>query len=274
MLLTVHDSQFRKVAFLDNSKQETLNYTDDKWHRVLETGSSTFEFTVPKKNLEMDTVFSKLYNHLNEKSYISFRYRERNFVFSVIKVEEDYRSIRCTCFNLNLDMINTQVETYSAHKAMTFAQYCDVFGIVHSRGLKIGINEVADKQLKLSWEGSESKVKRLLSLANKFNAEIEFDVQFHDDSTIKNFSINIFRVGDGVNNHGVGRIRKDLILKRGKNLNVISRTIDKSGIYNALTLKGKDKVAINNNTWKVMNAKGEIEFYQKGNTLYAPMSLS
>ncbi|MGU7914363.1 hypothetical protein ACS60K_00440 [Streptococcus suis] len=273
MLLTVHDSQMRKVAFLDNTKQETLSYSDDKWHRVLDTASSTFEFTVPKKNLEADTVFSKVYSHLNEKAYVSFKYCGRNFVFVVAKVEETYQSIRCTCLNLNLDMINSEVGPYKASQAMSFVEYCNALGLTTYKGFSIGINEVSDKRLTLDWEGTDTKVKRLLSLANKFQAEIEFDVQFYDDSSIKAFIINVFKEGDGEINHGVGRIRKDKILRRGKDIAVIQRTIDKTGIYNALVLKGKDGLVINDNSWKVLNDKGEVEFYQKGDTLYAPLSL-
>ncbi|HFU3707581.1 TPA: hypothetical protein ACGOY7_001169 [Streptococcus suis] len=273
MLLTVHDSQMRKVAFLDNTKQETLSYSDDKWHRVLDTASSTFEFTVPKKDLEADSAFNKVYSHLNEKAYVSFKYRGRNFVFVVAKVEESYLAIKCTCLNLNLDMINSEVGPYKASKAMSFVEYCNALGLTTYKGFSIGINEVSDKRLTLDWEGTDTKVKRLLSLVNKFQAEIEFDVQFYDDSSIKAFVINVFKEGDGENNHGVGRIRKDKILRRGKDIQVIQRTIDKTGIYNALVLKGKDGVTINDNSWKVLNDKGEVEFYQKGNTLYAPLSL-
>ncbi|HEM6372756.1 TPA: phage tail protein [Streptococcus suis] len=273
MLLTVHDSQMRKVAFLDNTKHETLSYSNDKWHRVLDTASSTFEFTVPKKNLEADTVFGKVYSHLNEKAYVSFKYRNRTFVFVVAKVEETYKSIQCTCLNLNLDMINSEVGPYKANRAMSFVEYCEAMGLTAYKGFSVGINEVSDKRLTLDWEGTDTKVKRLLSLANKFQAEIEFDVQFHDDSSIKAFVINVFKEGDGENNHGVGRIRKDKILRRGKDIQIIERTIDKTGIYNALTLKGKEGVRINDDSWKVLNDKGEVEFYQKGNTLYAPLSL-
>ncbi|HEM5988512.1 TPA: phage tail protein [Streptococcus suis] len=273
MLLTVHDSQMRKVAFLDNAKQGTLNYRNDKWHRVLETASSTFEFTVPKKDLEADSAFNKVYSHLNEKAYVSFKYRGRNFVFVVAKVEESYLAIKCTCLNLNLDMINSEVGPYKAKSAMSFVQYCEVLGLTTYKGFGIGINEISDKRLTLDWEGTDTKVKRLLSLANKFQAEIEFDVQFHDDSSIKAFVINVFKEGDGENNHGVGRIRKDKILRRGKDIQIIERTIDKTGIYNALTLKGKEGVRINDNSWKILNDKGEVEFYQKGDTLYAPLSL-
>ena len=55
MLLTIHDANLQKVGFIDNEKQETLNFYDDTWNRNLETASSTFEFTVSKKELLSDS---------------------------------------------------------------------------------------------------------------------------------------------------------------------------------------------------------------------------
>ena len=59
MLLTIHDANLKKVGFIDNNKQKTLNYYDDTWTRSLETGSSTFEFTVFKKAIQSDTPLKK-----------------------------------------------------------------------------------------------------------------------------------------------------------------------------------------------------------------------
>ncbi|WP_153055594.1 hypothetical protein, partial [Streptococcus suis] len=70
MLLTIHDANLKKVAFIDNDKQETLNYYDDTWTRSLETGSSTFEFTVYKKAIKSDTAINKTYNLLNERAFV------------------------------------------------------------------------------------------------------------------------------------------------------------------------------------------------------------
>ncbi|MGX5859408.1 hypothetical protein ACWLOB_03640 [Streptococcus sanguinis] len=49
MLLTIHDSALKKVAFIDNNKQTTLNFFNDKWTRSLESATSVFEFSVFKK---------------------------------------------------------------------------------------------------------------------------------------------------------------------------------------------------------------------------------
>ena len=115
MLLTIHDANLKKVGFIDNNKQKTLNYYDDTWTRSLETGSSTFEFTVFKKAIQSDTPLKKTYNLLNERAFVSFRYKGRSYVFNVMTVEEDEFTIKCYCENLNLELINEYSNAYFSH---------------------------------------------------------------------------------------------------------------------------------------------------------------
>ncbi|HFI0088276.1 TPA: phage tail spike protein [Streptococcus suis] len=275
MLITIHDNQYQKVAFIDNEKQGTLNYFNDRWHRNLETGSSTFEFSVSKKAIEGDKAYSRVYQHLNEKAYVSFQYKSKNYMFYVGKVVETHSRIDCFCLNLNLDLINSEVGTFKATRAMSFAEYCNAMGLLRYERMAIGINEVSESRRTLEWDGKETKVARLLSLARNFEAEIEFDTQFNDDSSLKSFTVNVYKGYDGEKNQGVGRRRDDLLLVRGVNLSEVKRTVDNSKIYNAVTPVGKDgerviKLAPSN--WSVTNEKGELEFYQRGDTLYAPLS--
>ena len=89
MLLTIHDANLQKIGFIDNEKQETLNFYDDTWTRNLETASSTFEFAVSKKELLGDTANQPLYNQLNERSFISFKHNGQTYLFNIMKVEEN-----------------------------------------------------------------------------------------------------------------------------------------------------------------------------------------
>lgn len=275
MLITIHDNQYQKVAFIDNEKPGTLNYFNDRWHRNLETGSSTFEFSVSKKAIEGDKAYSRVYQHLNEKAYVSFQHKSKNYMFYVGKVVETHSRIDCFCLNLNLDLINSEVGAFKATRAMSFAEYCNAMGLLRYERMAIGINEVSESRRTLEWDGKETKVARLLSLARNFEAEIEFDTQFNDDSSLKLFTVNVYKGYDGEKNQGVGRRRDDLLLVRGVNLSEVKRTVDNSKIYNAVTPVGKDgerviKLAPSN--WSVTNEKGELEFYQRGDTLYAPLS--
>ncbi|MDQ0263185.1 phage tail spike protein [Streptococcus dysgalactiae] len=285
MLLTIHDANLQKVAFIDNDKQSTLNYYDDTWTRNLETGSSTFEFTVFKKAIKSDTASHKTYNHLNEKAFVSFKHRGKSYVFSVMTVEENEQTIKCYCENLNLELINEYANPYKAAKAMSFVEYCNAMDLLNFTHLSVGINEISDQKRTLEWEGQDTKLARLLSLATKFDAEIDFDTELNSDSSIKSFKVNVYHEYDD-KHQGVGRVRNDIQLTYGKNLKSIKRTVDKTGIYNAVrpTGKGKTKGTDGNEAetivtigslgvWSENNADGVREFYQSGEMLYAPLSM-
>lgn len=231
MQLTIHDAHLRKVAFIDNEKPKTLSFYDDTWTRDLQTGSSTYEFSISKKQLVSDTVLNRTYNYLNERSFVSFEYKGKTYLFNVMTVEEDEKKIKCYCENLNLELINEYSNAYEADRAMTFVEYCNAMDLLNMTKLSIGINEISDYKRTLKWEGQDTKLARLISLANKFDAEIDFETFLNADSTIKSFLVNVYHENDG-NYHGVGRVRKDITLVYGKNLKSIKRKIDKTGIFN------------------------------------------
>ena len=276
MLLTIHDSNLRKVAFVDNEKQGTLNYFNDTWTRYLETGSSTFDFTVFKKAIISDIGRKRTYNALNEKAFVSFQYKGKTYLHTIRKVEENEKVIKCYSINLNLELINEYANPYKSSKAMSFKEFCEEMDLLNYTFLKIGINEVSDKKISAEWEGTDTKLNRLLSLAKKFSAEIEFDTRLNDDSSIKSFMVNVYHEHDD-SYQGVGQV-SSTVLEYGKNLKTITRTIDKTGIYNSVKPTGKDDhgnvIDISGlGAWSVNNAKGEREFYQLGAHLVAPISM-
>jgi putative antireceptor len=238
MLLTIHDANLQKVAFVDNTKQNTLNYYNDTWSRDMPTGASTFEFTVFKKAIQSDTASSKAYQHLNERAWVSFRHNGRTYLFNVMSVEENEQTIKCYCENLNLELINELVNPYKATRAMSFAEYCKEMALLNYAHLTIGINEISDQQRIIEWTTQETKLARLLNLAKQFDAEIEFDTQLKADSTLKNFTVNIYYEHDDTH-QGVGRIRNDVVLKYGKNISSITRKVDKTGVFNTIRPTGK-----------------------------------
>ena len=280
MLLTIHDANLQKIGFIDNEKQETLNFYDDAWTRNLETASSTFEFTVSKKELLGDTANQPLYNQLNERSFISFKHNDQTYLFNIMKVEENERWVRCYCENLNLELINEYTNAYKADKAMSFAEYLNAFDIPQFAMVTLGVNEVSDQKKTLEWEGQDTKLARLLSLANKFNAEVKFVTRLNDDSSIKQLVLNVYHQADD-SHTGVGRIRSDIRLTFEKNIKSMTRKVDKTEIYTMIVPYGKAKEQPENDpearvyidglpSWEEKNDKGIVIFKQEGNCLYAP----
>lgn len=277
MLLTIHDAHLHPVASIDNDKQTTLNYFNDTWHRFFETGAATFDFTVAKKTLSTDTHSKRAYNLLSEKNFISFEYEGETQLFTVRKTVENEKVIKVNCVNLNLELINEYANPYKAPKAMSFKEYCEAMDLLNFTLLQIGINEVSDKKITAEWEGQDTKLARLLSLANKFGAEIEFKTQLNDDSSIKAFVVNVYHENDATH-QGVGKVQPK-ILRYGRDFRSLTRTVDTTGIYNATRPTGKTEegevvTIAGMPALEIKNEKGEIEFFQRGDMLYAPLSMS
>ena len=131
-----------------------------------------------------DTVLERTYNYLNERSFVSFEYKGKTYLFNVMTVEEDEKKIKCYCENLNLELINEYSNAYEADRAMTFVEYCNAMNLLNMPKLSLGINEISDYKRTLKWEGQDTKLARLISLANKFDAEIDFETFLNADSTI------------------------------------------------------------------------------------------
>lgn len=277
MLLTIHNNNLQKVAYIDNDKQTTLNFFNDKWTRSLETGTSVFEFAVFKKKIKSDTVVEKAYKHLNERSFVSFKYKKRSYLFNVMKIEEDEHIIRCYCENLSLELLLEYQGAYKATKPMTFKEYLDEWGTLGLSKVTLGINQIKDAKKTLEWEGQETALARLISLAKNFDAEIEFETKLQADSQLDEFVLNVYKAHDD-KNQGVGRKRSDIVIKYGKNIKSIKRSIDKTKIYNAVKPVGR-KEETKEKTSKVSNpATSQVasggKKYTGGNLSYAGHPLS
>ncbi|RLU51553.1 phage tail protein [Streptococcus iniae] len=268
MLITIHNAGLEKVAFIDNDKQDTLNYYNDKFSQYLKTANSTFEFTVYKKGIKSDTVKEKAYLTLTERSFVSFKYNGRTYLFNVMTTDETDTKIHCYCENLNLELLNEYAGPYKSANQLSFVDYCNLFGVLKYGAITIGVNEVADQKRTIEWTGQDTNLKRLLSIANNFDAEIEFVTNLKSDSSLKSFVMNIYKKNDG-KNQGVGKRRDDVILSYGKNIDGVRRKIDKTGVFNAVYPRGKATVTTTTTTVKQGSAKLGTVTWSGGNLNYA-----
>ncbi|HEN0199853.1 TPA: glucosaminidase domain-containing protein [Streptococcus agalactiae] len=271
--LVIHDSKLHPVLLLDNEKQGSLNYYDDLWTRQLTTGSSAFEFSVYKKTLLGDNPLNHKYHALNDQAFVSFVHKGKVQLFNIMQVEETETTIRCLCENLNLELLNEYCNPYKATKAMSFEEYLVAFDILNWGALTIGTNEVKDKKLTLEWTGQDTKLARLLSIANNFDAEIEFETQLHNNHTFKAFIVNVYKEYEEGVSYGVGRDRSDIVLRYQKNVTGITKKLDKRQIYNAIRPYGKktvkgERVISNPVTRKVTKTVGSNRTYLGGDLKY------
>lgn len=273
MLITIHNSKLEKVAFIDNDKQDTLNFYNDKFSQYLLTASATFEFTVYKKGIKSDTIKEKAYQTLTERSFVSFKSNGKTYLFNVMSTEENDTEIHCYCENLNLELLNEYAGPYKSNNQLSFVEYCNLFSILKNGAITIGVNEVADFRRTIEWTGQDTNLKRLLSIANNFDAEIEFETKLNNDSTLKSFIMNVYKKNDG-KNQGVGKRRDDIVLEYGKNIKNVKRKIDIISIFNAVKPTGHATATTTTTTVKQGANKLGTVSWSGGNLNYAGHNIS
>ncbi|MFI3924875.1 CHAP domain-containing protein [Streptococcus parauberis] len=185
-----------------------------------------------------------------------------------MKTEENENTIRCECENLNLELLNEMAGPFKATTEMSFIDYCNKFFLLIGGAITIGHNEIEDRERTLEWTGTDTKHKRLLSIANMFDAEIEFETILNEDSSLKSFIMNIYKANDD-KNQGVGKKRDDIQLNYGYNISGVARKIDKTGIFNMITPTGKATVDV-----KVTKANPKYVAPQLGTVNYNGGSIS
>lgn len=269
MLISIHDKTLRRVAFIDNEKPETLHFFDDVWHRYLTEATSTFDFSVPKTG-------NAAHRYLTEKNYVSFRYGGQDYLFNIMRTEETETELACYCENLSMELLNEISPAFKSGGAQTFEWYfnnSDLVGGQNFSDLVLGINEVSDYSRSLEWEGTDTKLARLLSLVNKFDAECEFVTELNRDGTLKRIVLNVYKANDE-EHQGVGTRRQNVTLYYGKSIDGIRRTVDKTELYSAIYPLGKDGLNVSALDKTEYDADGNVLYYTHAGQpfIYAPQT--
>ncbi|MDU0405759.1 hypothetical protein ML8HA_01561 [Lactococcus lactis] len=274
MLINIHDSHLEKVGFLDSESPGAPGFFNDVEHHYLAEGASTFTFSVNKKK---NGILQDYCQFLNEDAYFSFSEHGDDHFYSVGTVDEDNdTTFTVTCYSLNLELRLEQCDPLENTASHNIQWYFDQMGLINNTQIKIGINEVSDLSRVIKYDGQESKLARLISLIGNFDAEFEFITKSNNDGTLDKIILNIYKQNDGVNFQGVGTNRDDVILTLDTNITGVSRTVDKTQIFNATTITGADGLTWNSSEFSYVNSDGVEEFIKRKNadTAFAPLSLA
>ena len=259
------------VAILDNSLSSALHYFDDEFHRYLETGASTFDLSIAKKHMmysNASTGAEDDFQHLKENHFLVFTYKNRNYKFTIRRIEETESSLRLFCEDLSFDLLNEYRGPYKADKAYPISKY--VNDCLYDSGYEIGINEFSKNERTLEWEGDQTVLKRLLSICNSFGAEIEFETVLNNDRTVKQQLVHLKK--------RVGVNRPDVELKYGRDVSSIRRSVDNTGLFTAIKPRGHEEdgkvTTIVNVEKEIKDENGNVIFYTKKGSeyIYAPVA--
>lgn len=258
-VLTPYD---KVLAFLDNTVPSAMHYFDETLHTYLKGSSYTFEFTT--LTAHDDAAF------LVEGNKLSFTRKNKGYYLTIMNVEKGGNTTTVTAYGLCLELTNEYVDAYKAPRAMSFAEYVNAYGFEQS--FVIGKNEVSDKRITHEWTGSDTVLARLYSIANVFDAELEFVTQLNDDYSLKNFVLNIYRAhSDSV--QGMGSDKRSTILRYPNDVYGITKTSDITELYTAIRPTGTNGLQLNSISGRVVkDSNGNVLYKVNGNNLLAPQA--
>lgn len=244
-------------AFLDNSISKAMHYWEDELHTYLKGGAYTYSF---KTFTDHDDA-----QYLVVGNKLSFMYKNKGYYLNIVSVDRDEVFTSVTAYGLSLELTNEETGSYKATGAMSFEQYINAFNF--EKPFVIGVNEVSDKRITHEWEGTDTILARLFSLANVFDAELEFVTELDRNYSLKRIVMNIYREHDskhqglGNDKRGHGNIRY------GKEITGISKKSDITELYTAIRPTGTDGLTLSNLDKKEYDDDGNLEYSSPKGTI-------
>lgn len=248
--IAILDSTDTVRGYIDNDVPESMPYFDDEFHTYISGSAYTFTFTTFSGHKDS--------NLLVVGNHLSFKFKDKGYYLNISIVERDEKKVSVTAFGLSFELLNEDVKAYKSDRAMSFVEYIKTYGFEDV--FEIGINEVSDKKISHEWTGTDTILSRLFSLANVFDAEIEFITELNDDYSLKRTVMNVYKKHSS-NYQGLGKDRRGEIVKYGKEIKNILKTSDITELCTAIRPTGKDGLQLSK-----LGKKEELD--ENGNVLY------
>lgn len=251
--IAIRDStDSHNVAFFDNISG--IRYQSANLQRFL-AGSASI-LTIEYNSKDIDTI--------RTGCKLAFIYKERAYWLNIMDLSKKGYKVEITAYSLGLELNQEERGAHKPANAMSFTEYLAYYDPEHA--LEIGVNEVADKRIKLEWTGTDTILARLFSIANSFDAELEFTVELNQNYSLKRQVLNVYKKGNLGSNRAASPIRV------GRGLKVINYSDNLKELRTAVRATGKDGLTIDGLNKKVYDDDGNLLYYSSGMTVYAPQS--
>lgn len=252
-----------RIAIRDSTDSHNVGFFDNV-AGIKYKSANLQRFLAGSASILMLKYNSKDIDSIRSGCKLAFSYKARDYWLNVMNFEKKGFEVELTAYSLGLELNN---ETRGEHKpanAMSIAEYVAYYDPEHA--LTIGVNEVSDKRIKLEWTGTDTILARLFSIANSFDAELDFSVELNDDYSLKRQVLNIYKKG----NLGTNKVSQPV--RVGKELKVINYSDNIKELRTAVRATGKDGLTIDGLNKKIYDDNKELLYYSSGMTVYAPQS--
>lgn len=260
--IAVLDPYGTVLAHLDNDVDKAMPYWSDTLHTYLSGSAYTFGFKTLTAHEDA--------KYLVEGNKLSFKYKDKGYHLTIMNVEKSRKTVMIEAYGLSLELTNEQIDAYKSPRAMSFVEYIKAWGF--ERSFTVRINEVSNKSISHEWEGTATVLGRLYSLANVFDAELEFITELNDDYSLKDVTLNVYRKHSD-SYQGLGSNRTGTILRYPNDIHSIVKTSDITELYTGIRPTGTDGLQLTSlNGKKEYDANGNVEYMVSGNNLLAPQA--
>lgn len=251
--IAIRDStDSHNVAFFDNISG--IRYRSANMQRFL-AGSASI-LTIEYNSKDIDTI--------RTGCKLAFIYKDRPYWLNIMDLSKKGYKVEITAYSIGLELNQEERGAHKPDNAMSFAEYLAYYDPEHA--LELGVNEVADKRIKLEWTGTDTILARLFSIANSFGAELEFTVELNQDYSLKRQVLNVYKKGNLGSNRAASPIRV------GRSLKVINYSDNLKELRTAVRATGKDGLTLDGFDKKIYDDDGNLLYYSNANTVYAPQS--
>ena len=267
MRIAILSKDNQVLGFLDNDAPSALHFYDDTLHIYLTGTAHTFEFTCSENHEDAQL--------LEVGNKLAFLYKNKPYYLNIMTTSHTETEITVEAWAYCLELLNETAKAYSATEAMSFEAYFKKM-IYSNDVISIGLNEVNDKKIKNEWTSTtDTLLKRLYSLADTFDAELEFVPVLNDDYTFSKIEVNVYKEHSDTN-QGIGEKRTDANYRYGKGVDGITKKQDITSLYTAIRPTGEDDLTISGvEDRTVTDDDGNVlYFHKKGSGLiYAKQAM-
>lgn len=250
-----------RIAIRDTTDSHTVGFFDNKAGIKFNSAEMT-QFLKGACSFVTIKYRSKDAEKVRAGCKLAFRHKGKDYWLTINEFNKQGTEVEITAYSLSLEANKEKRGAYKASSAMSIVDYFSVFD--PEKSFEIGINEVSDKKLTLEWTGTDTVLARLYSIANSFDAELEFVTELNPNYSLKRHVVNIYRSGN-LGGDSTGRP-----VRVGTELKVLGFNSNINDLYTAIDVTGKDGLKLPDKTIK--DAKGEVQFFSKNGRLYAPQA--
>lgn len=250
-----------RIAIRDTTDSHTVGFFDNKAGIKFKSAEMT-QFLKGVCSFVTIKYRSKDAEKVRAGCKLAFRHKGKDYWLTINEFSKKGTEVEITAYSLSLEANKEKRGAYKASSAMPIVDYFSVFD--PEKSFEIGINEVSDKKLTLEWTGTDTVLARLYSIANSFDAELEFVTELNPNYSLKRHVVNIYRSGN-LGGDSTGRP-----VRVGTELKVLGFNSNINDLYTAIDVTGKDGLKLPDKTIK--DSKGEVQFFSKNGRLYAPQA--